>query len=210
MNNRTCTIEGCDKKYEAKGWCAMHYSRARSGKDMNAPVRRKGDMECAMKDGRPATHGEYCGAHYARVMRGQSLDTPLRSGPMRLTWDSPEDALSTLMNHTTEEGECLFWKGSATSSNYGHCTISGQQIVVHRVVYALTNQKDVSSIAQVHHKCANRKCINPDHLQEVTDRENMAEMLARNYYTKRIAQLEAEVAELKEALAHGKDATPTG
>lgn len=119
---------------------------------------------------------------------------------MRLTWDSPEDALSTLMAHTTIKDECLFWKGKTTSSNYGHCTISGQQIVVHRVVYALTNQKDVSSIAQVHHKCANRKCINPDHLQEVSNRENMAEMMERTYYLKRIAQLEAENAQLKERL----------
>lgn len=41
-----------------------------------------------------------------------------------------------------------------------------------------------------HHMCANTKCVNPDHLQPVTHRENIAEMLARNSYLKRIAELE--------------------
>ena len=47
-----------------------------------------------------------------------------------------------------------------------------------------------------HHTCANARCVNPEHLQPVTHRENMAEMLARNSYLDRIAELEEVIREL--------------
>ena len=49
----------------------------------------------------------------------------------------------------------------------------------------------------VHHKCANRACCNPEHLELATNRENVAEMFARKAYEARIAELEEEVAALK-------------
>jgi hypothetical protein len=48
-----------------------------------------------------------------------------------------------------------------------------------------------------HHMCANTACVNPDHLQPVTNRENIAEMLARNSYEQRIHELEEAIAELE-------------
>jgi hypothetical protein len=50
----------------------------------------------------------------------------------------------------------------------------------------------------IHHKCANTTCVNPDHLQPTSNRENMAEMMQRHHYLARIAELEAELASLKE------------
>ena len=47
-----------------------------------------------------------------------------------------------------------------------------------------------------HHICANTKCVNPEHLQPVTHRDNIAEMLARHSYLKRIAELEEAIKEL--------------
>ncbi|MFI9580387.1 HNH endonuclease signature motif containing protein [Streptomyces sp. NPDC052236] len=52
----------------------------------------------------------------------------------------------------------------------------------------------------VHHKCAAPACFNPDHLQLVTQRENVAEMLERNSYIKRIQELERKVRALKAQL----------
>lgn len=42
----------------------------------------------------------------------------------------------------------------------------------------------------VHHKCGDRRCVNPAHLQVVRPIENVAEMLERNAYLRRIAELE--------------------
>ena len=33
---KTCKVNGCNRKYEAKGYCKLHYSRARFG---NSPIR---------------------------------------------------------------------------------------------------------------------------------------------------------------------------
>lgn len=52
----------------------------------------------------------------------------------------------------------------------------------------------------VHHKCANRSCINPDHLQAITHEQNLAEMLERSAYLKEIADLKKEVRRLKQKL----------
>jgi hypothetical protein len=42
-----------------------------------------------------------------------------------------------------------------------------------------------------------RTCVNPAHLQAVTQQENAAEMLERKAYLARIAELEAEVLALR-------------
>ena len=47
-----------------------------------------------------------------------------------------------------------------------------------------------------HHMCANSMCVNPEHLQPISARENTAEMIQRNYFLARIAEMEAEVARL--------------
>jgi hypothetical protein len=44
--------------------------------------------------------------------------------------------------------------------------------------------------------CANSACVNPDHLQPVTHRENVAEMMARQSLLARIRELEARLAEV--------------
>ncbi|MET9382938.1 HNH endonuclease signature motif containing protein [Streptomyces sp. NPDC002928] len=56
----------------------------------------------------------------------------------------------------------------------------------------------------VHHKCAKPACFNPDHLQLVTQRENVAEMLERNAYIKRIKELEDRVRHLEGLLSTGQ------
>lgn len=65
-----------------------------------------------------------------------------------------------------------------------------RQYLVHRLTaaarYGIRADEPV-----VHHKCANTICVNPDHLQPITHRENLAEMLERNYYVARIESLES-------------------
>lgn len=51
---------------------------------------------------------------------------------------------------------------------------------LHRIV-AMVNFGDITG-QHVHHVCANKACINPDHLQLVTRSENSAEMMARRDY----------------------------
>lgn len=61
---------------------------------------------------------------------------------------------------------------------------------VHRLSLEAKHGKSLGQQA-AHHMCANTRCVNPDHLQPVTHRENIAEMLERKYYIARISELEA-------------------
>lgn len=60
---------------------------------------------------------------------------------------------------------------------------------LHRLVLEAKHQASLGSQA-AHHVCANTMCVNPDHLQPVTHRDNVAEMLARQAYVSRIRELE--------------------
>lgn len=66
---------------------------------------------------------------------------------------------------------------------------------MHRIVLEAKHGKPLG-VLHAHHKCATPACVNPDHLQPVTQADNAAEMLARRSYIDRIAELESALAEL--------------
>ena len=48
----------------------------------------------------------------------------------------------------------------------------------------------------MHHKCGVSRCFNPDHLQLVSQKDNIAEMKERNAYINRIQDLELALFEM--------------
>ena len=96
---------------------------------------------------------------------------------------------------------CWDWKG-ATRNGYGRIGRepgADHDILAHRVSYS-TYIDRIPGGMSVHHTCANRRCVNPDHLELATSRANVAEMMERSYYRARIKQLEDEIADLRSRL----------
>lgn len=89
----------------------------------------------------------------------------------------------------TERG-CWEWQRQVSREGYGRVKFGSKGHFVHRLS-AMAQHGQPESEPVVHHVCANRLCVNPEHLQPVSQRENTAEMLERNYYRARIAELEA-------------------
>jgi hypothetical protein len=53
-----CSIPGCERRHDAKGYCSAHYKRWRKGAELNAPVKRVGQDEQRFWD--KVQRGEGC------------------------------------------------------------------------------------------------------------------------------------------------------
>lgn len=70
---------------------------------------------------------------------------------------------------------CWGWVGSLNSSGYGQINSgghSGRPLPAHRVVYEMV-RGPIPDGLQLDHLCRNRACVRPDHLEPVTQEENI-------------------------------------
>jgi len=71
----------------------------------------------------------------------------------------------------TESG-CWTWLGARQSAGYGLVHFNGVQTGAHRVAYEIARGKIPEGLV-LDHLCRNPSCVNPDHLEPVTQRENL-------------------------------------
>lgn len=69
------------------------------------------------------------------------------------------------------ETHCWIARGKPTSEGYGKVSINNKREYAHRVSYQLFKGKILAGF-QIDHLCRNRMCINPEHLELVTSKEN--------------------------------------
>lgn len=66
---------------------------------------------------------------------------------------------------------CWFWEGAKNRLGYGRIRYRGAEVLAHRFSLLLTGRPLQPGLV-VDHRCHNRGCVKPDHLQVVTRREN--------------------------------------
>lgn len=83
--------------------------------------------------------------------------------------------LKVLANVIKTEDGCWIWQGGHSGTGrgggYPRMSLDGQTVAVHRIMYVHFNGF-VPSKKQIDHKCRNRLCVNPHHLEMVTHKEN--------------------------------------
>lgn len=67
---------------------------------------------------------------------------------------------------------CWEWTGSLFPNGYGCFRLNGQSVLAHRVSYEFAHEAIPIGLV-IDHKCRNKKCVNPDHLEAVTNGENV-------------------------------------
>lgn len=72
---------------------------------------------------------------------------------------------------------CLVWTGSRNQLGYGLFRADGRTISAHRWAYIERNGRVPEGLV-LDHLCRNPSCVNPDHLEAVTQRENVVRGLA--------------------------------
>lgn len=68
-------------------------------------------------------------------------------------------------------GGCWEWKACLTKAGYGQIRIDGKTLYTHRVTYQHYKGILVPRL-ELDHLCRNRKCCNPEHLEQVTRKIN--------------------------------------
>ncbi|MCW8960158.1 MAG: HNH endonuclease [Ignavibacteriaceae bacterium] len=68
--------------------------------------------------------------------------------------------------------ECWEWKGSINKkTGYGKKQLAGKTLLAHRWIWEML-QGPIPKDMVINHKCSNRSCVNPTHLEVVTFSEN--------------------------------------
>ncbi len=80
-----------------------------------------------------------------------------------------------IMNRCNVDGECWIWTGPTSGNGrgggYGRFNFGGRTMAVHRAMYVIVFGP-IPTNKHIDHKCRNRLCCNPSHLECVTPKEN--------------------------------------
>lgn len=75
-------------------------------------------------------------------------------------------------------GGCWFWSKQCLPSGYGCIKVDGRDLLAHRASWASINGS-IPPGAVVRHKCDVPQCVNPDHLELGTPRDNRHDCVSR-------------------------------
>lgn len=109
---------------------------------------------------RPFSCKGFCRMHYKRWKR--------------LGRAEPYTAEQRFFSHVTPTAnwdDCWIWNGTICDG-YGRFRIDGKDVFAHRWSYELLRAEIPPSL-RIDHLCRNRACVNPWHLEPVSQRENV-------------------------------------
>lgn len=161
----TCSKPGCDREVHARGLCDKHYS-ARRKATRAGPCSIDGcDRLIANKK------RQLCEAHYNRYRK---YGDPLLTGRPDLGVPL-EERFWSKVNKDGPLG-CWVWTASLSADGYGQFIVMrgtrGFPVRAHRVAWELLRGPIPDGLV-LDHRCRNRACVNPDHLEPVTNEENI-------------------------------------
>lgn len=87
-----------------------------------------------------------------------------------------QGSLSHLLERFFEKVEktdnCWRWNAALNKKGYGRFNIGGRVFLSHRISFALAGREIADGLV-LDHTCKTKSCVNPDHLEAVTNIENL-------------------------------------
>jgi len=193
-----CCSSKCASEWGALG-AGRHHQRVADGTHRNCA---RSDCDAVFLRTDTGVHkGKWCSeACYQIIMQRSRSKGLLRQAVESGDYQSMVIELQDRVTVTKPLG-CWVWNGKRRNtkkdggSGYPVATFGKRTVQVHRVVLEVKHGKPLGS-QHAHHTCNNTICVNPDHLQPISHRENMAEMLTRKTLTNRIRDLEEAMREV--------------
>jgi HNH endonuclease len=148
MPKRTCSEDDCEKKHQAKGLCAMHYTRQREGRQVAGPSLRPRGRQCSWPTCMsPHNAKGFCAMHYARHVEGRPMDVPAR--PHR------------------KKGEAPAVIGGVWTDRKGYRVFryNGQQVKEHRYIMEQYLGRSLLPEESVHHRNGVKSDNRPENLE---------------------------------------------
>lgn len=217
-----CKEDDCQRKVQSRGMCITHYSRwYRKNTQHQLTCGHCGAIFTHNRKDR-ATCSNACHISFTLTTEGykgraivpppvklaapkkpkktdaelsahwKAQRSPLRAAYEDQDWPALIAAIKTDSKPTSQG--CWEWQRK-TRDGYPIIKMGRKFYQAHRIALEAKHGKPLGVLA-AHHSCANSLCVNPDHLQPVTHRENVAEMLARTSLEARIAELEGALSSI--------------
>lgn len=95
-----------------------------------------------------------------------------------MTWGTPLERFSEKVDRNGPNG-CWIWTGGRKKAGYGQFGVDGKKVIAHRWSYQQFVGPIPDGYEVDHRECDNPPCVNPEHLEAITLRENRDRRNAR-------------------------------
>ncbi len=100
-------------------------------------------------------------------------------------------------------GLCVMWLGYISPLGYGQRQFRGKLYQAHRAAF-IENHRELLPGEVVRHKCDNKSCVNPDHLEAGSQRDNLLDNTVRGPRHRTLRVTPEQVSEIRDLLYKGE------
>lgn len=156
---KVCSVEDCYTAPLAMELCSKHYQRWKKYGD---PLYVRPKRTCSVPDcNSPYLARDWCNMHYTRWKLYKDVNHEVTT----------EDRFWAKVDKDNLSG-CWLWTANTNGKGYPRFKCSDAGDYAHRYSYILANGS-IPEGREIDHTCHVRNCVNPSHLQSVTQKQNM-------------------------------------